>query len=122
MKELKEISSEELFDLFHFMGNCTEIEWHSIENNEFETCRYARNLRHRLNLYLFGEELGEPQLLCQFKHTLSMRVQAMELLEKWEKAGKKEMVKLAEETINKLGEELVRLIDRIRKKDLEIKT
>lgn len=122
MKEIKEISSEELFDLFHLMGNCIELEWHSIENGELNTCKYARNVRHKMNKYLLGKELGEPQMLCQLKHTLSMRTQAMELMEKWHKAGKKEMVKLSQEMIDKLGQELVYLIDKIRKKKLDIKT
>jgi len=119
---IKKISAEQLFDLFHLQGQCVEIEWHALENGEVKTANKARKLRHRINLYLFGKEKAQPSMLCQYKHTISLRTELMELMEKWDRQGKEELVKYSREMLDQLGEELVRLIQEIRKEELKIKT
>jgi len=117
---IEEISAEELFDIWHTQGNCVEIEWHAVENGEWEAADRARRLRHELNRMLFGENPEKPELKCQYKHTLSVRHEMMELTEKWHRREDEELVKLGERMIDRLGEELIRLIQKIREESLEI--
>jgi len=118
---IDEISGEELFDIWHVQGNCVEVEWHAAENGEWEAADRARRLRHELNRMLFGESPEQPELKCQYKHTLSMRHELMELTEKWFRGGESELVELGEQLIDRLGEELIRLIQEIREEPLKIK-
>ena len=119
---IKKISAEQLFDLIHTQGQCVEIEWHALENGEVKTANKARKLRHRINHYLFGKEKAQPQYLCQFKHTISLRTELMELMEKWDRRGNEELVEYSRKMLDQLGEELIRLIQEIRKEELEIVT
>lgn len=118
---MDKITAEELFDLFHTMGNEAEKEWHSIENGGLERADKARKGRHELLSYLI-DELENPQLLCEIKHTISVRTEYMELTEKWYRTGNREMVEFALERIQELGEELTELIGKARKEPLEIET
>jgi len=117
---IDEISAEELFDIWHAQGNCVEIEWHAAEHGEWEVADRARSLRHELNRMLFGDNPENPQLKCTYKHTLSIRHEMMELTEKWYRRGQDELVELGTEMIDRLGEELIRLIQKIREEPLEI--
>lgn len=119
---MQEISAEELFDLLHTMGNEAEKEWHSLENNGHERAEMARDRRHKLVNYLMGENPAKPQLLCEFKHTLSVRTEHMELAEKFRKSGNKKMLEFEERAIDDLGEELINLIQKIRSEPLKINT
>jgi len=117
---IEKISAEQLFDLIHTQGQCVEIEWHALENGDLEAANKAREIRHRINVYLFGKERANPQYLCQYKHTNSLRTELMELMEKWYREGKEELVEYSQKMVDQLGEELIDLIQTIRKEPLEI--
>lgn len=116
---MEKITAEELFDLLHTMGNETEKEWHSIENGALDRADEARRGRHELLSYLL-DELENPQLLCEIKHSISVRTEYMELAEKFERSGNEEMKEFALKRIEELGQEIVDLIGRARKEPLEI--
>ena len=115
------ITSEELFDILHSMGNEVEKEWHALENGGFERAQRARSRRHELLEYLVGEPKN-PQLLCELKHTISVRTEWMELIEKFYNKDNDEMVERGEEKLDELGEEIIKLLTKITGGELRIET
>lgn len=115
-----EITSEELFDILHSMGNEVEKEWHAIENGALDRAQKARSRRHELLSYILPNK-ENPQLLCEVKHTISVRTEWMELAEKFNKKGNQEMEEKAKEKLDELGQEIIELLHEVSGGGLNIK-